>query len=464
LECAVFRPASIRMTARRLALGSEASYRYERGVDPTGMAFALDRAAALMAELSGATVCRGVCACTPKPFVSPVVRFRRSRAEAVLGIELTDDFCAWTLEALGCKLDRTDVADWKVSTPGWRYDLVREADLIEEVAIFKGVDNLGETLPAIPQTLDTFGLPESRHSFMMRVKHWAAGLGLNEAVNFSFVGNKDLDFLGLPAEGRVNIMNPLTAEQDVLRTELAPGLFQNVRQNISQGANGVRLFEVAEAFCLDDSSDTTVKEVRHLAFVLYGSRYDEAWAHADEDMDYVDLKGIVEKFFGFLHLPVPAFAMVEHPYLAPAVQMTLADGSVAGVIGRLKPAMADAYLARKAVWYADLDLDLLREASQGKYTHFQQLPTFPAVRRDITFIAPRSLHVDAVLAAVKGVKTSLLESAELIDVYEPKGGEERNITCRFTFRKADRTLQDGEVDKEREKLASGIVKALGVRI
>ena len=156
--------------------------------------------------------------------------------------------------------------------------------------------------------------------------------------------------------------------------------------------------------------------------------------------------------------------MAEHPYLAPAVQMTMADGSVAGVIGRLKPAMADAYLARKAVWYADLDLDLLREASQGKYTHFQQLPTFPAVRRDITFIAPRTLHVEAVLAAVKGVKTSLLESAELIDVYEPKGGEERNITCRFTFRKADRTLQDGEVDKEREKIASAVVKALGVRI
>ena len=116
---------------------------------------------------------------------------------------------------------------------------------------------LGETLPSIPQTLSSFGAPESRHAFMMRVKNWAAGLGLNEAVNYSFVGNKDLDFLGLPAEGRVNIMNPLTAEQDVLRTELAPGLFQNVRHNIAQGAAGVRLFEVAEAFTLDPSSDTT---------------------------------------------------------------------------------------------------------------------------------------------------------------------------------------------------------------
>lgn len=464
LECAVFRPSSIRMTARRLGLNSEASYRYERGVDPTGMAFALDRAAALMAELSGAQVCRGVCSCTPSPWVAPVVRFRRSRAEALLGVGLTDDFCAKTLESLGCTVDRSHGDEWSVKTPGWRYDLTREADLIEEVAIFKGVDNLGETLPAIPQTLESFGQPEGRHAFMMRVKHWASGLGLNEAVNYSFVGNRDLDFLGLPAEGRVNIMNPLTAEQDVLRTELAPGLFQNVRQNISQGATGIRLFEIAEAFRLDASSDTTVKEVRHLAIVLYGSRYDEAWAHDDADMDYVDLKGIVEKFFAFLHLPVPSFEMVEHPYLAPAVRMTMADGRVAGVMGRLKPAMADAYLARKAVWYADLDLDLLRVASQGLRTMFRPLPVFPAVRRDITFIAPRSLHADAVLAAVRGVRTSLLESAGIIDIYEPKNGEERNITCRLTFRKADRTLQDGEVDKEREKIASAVVRELGVRV
>ena len=172
----------------------------------------------------------------------------------------------------------------------------------------------------------------------------------------------------------------------------------------------------------------------------------------------------MEKLFAFLHLPVPSFAMVEHPYLAPAVRMTMEDGAVAGVMGRLKPSLADAYLARKAVWYADLDLDLLRAASQGRKTQFQALPVFPAVRRDITFIAPRSMHVDAVLAAVRGAKTNLMESVELLDVYEPKGGEERNITCRITFRKADRTLQDGEVDKEREKIASFVVKSLGVRI
>lgn len=465
LECALFRPQSIRVTARRLGLNSEASYRYERGVDPTGMAFALDRASCLMAELSGAEVCRGVCGATPRPWQAPVVPFRKSRAQDLLGVDLSDDFCAETLEKLGCTVQRDHGEPWSVTIPGWRYDLSREADLIEEVAIFKGVDNLGETLPSIPHSLSSFGKAEGRHAFMMRVKHWAAGFGLNEAVNYSFVGNKDLDFLGLPAQGRVNILNPLTAEQDVLRTELAPGLFQNVRQNIAQGAFGIRLFEVAEVFCQDAQSETTVREVRHLAMVLYGSRYDEAWAHNDEDLDYADLKGIVEKLFTFLHLPLPSFALAEqHPYLAPAVRMTMQDGSMAGVIGRLKPDLAGAYLARKAVWYTELNLDLLREASQRVQIKFRPLPVYPAIRRDITFIVPRSMHAEAVLSAVKGAKTSFMESVELLDVYEPAGGEERNITCRITFRKADRTLQDSEADKEREKIASFVAKSLGVRV
>ncbi|MBP3730408.1 MAG: phenylalanine--tRNA ligase subunit beta [Mailhella sp.] len=464
LECAVFRPSSIRLTARRLGLNSEASYRYERGVDPTGMAFALDRAAALMAELSGASVCRGICKCTPRPWKPVPVRFRRSRAEALLGVPLTDEFCLKTLESLGCTVQCGD-AEWTVCAPGWRYDLTREADLIEEIAIFKGVDRLGETLPSIPHNLESFGAPESRHAFMMRVKHWAAGLGLNEAVNYSFVGTADLDFLGLPEDGRVRIMNPLTAEQDVLRTELAPGLFQDVRRNLAQSAPGVRLFEIAECFTQDVSSDTTVREVRHMAMVLTGTRFDEVWGHEQADMDYADIRGLVEKLFAWLHLDTPSFALADgHAYLAPAVRVSMADGTAAGIIGRLKPALADSYLAKKPVWYADVDLDLLRKASQDRRAAFKALPVFPAVRRDITFIAPLDMHAETLLSAVRGVKGQLLDSAELLYVYEPEGAGVRNVTCRLTFRREDRTLQDGEVDKEREKIAAAVVRQLGVTV
>lgn len=492
LECAVFRPASVRRTARRLGLSSEASYRYERGVDQTGMDFARERATALMAELSGATVRAGVCRCEPKPWRATSIGFRRARAEDLLGVPLDPDFCADTLSALGCDVRRGnpnkrapggaaggtgDGADmWSVRAPGWRYDLTREADLIEEVARFKGVDSLPATLPAIAQTLKRFGLPESRHGFLMRVKKWAAGLGLNEAINYSFVGNKDLDHLRLPGEGRVNILNPLSADQDVLRTCLAPGLLQDLRVNIAQGAAGVRLFEIAEAFHQDPASETTVAENRRLGLLLYGARFDSAWPQPDEDQDYTDLKGLVEHFFlHFLHLPAPRFEVLdEHPYLAPAVSLVaVAPGgsgggeSPAGVLGRVKPDLADAYHARKAVWLADLDLDLLQSLTARVSQTFRALPVYPPVRRDITVIAPLAVRVAAVrdaLEAAGGGRRSLLESVELRDLYVPDGAEERRLTFRLTFRHADRTLQDAEVDREREKMAAALVRALPVRI
>lgn len=124
-------------------------------------------------------------------------------------MELDDAFCVNTLKALGCGVEQTGESEWKVSAPGWRYDLSREADLIEEAARFRGVDSMPATLPAVRPCLEHFGRPEGRHDFMMRVKRWAAGMGLNEAVNYSFVGNRDLDHLHLPQEGRVTIMNPL---------------------------------------------------------------------------------------------------------------------------------------------------------------------------------------------------------------------------------------------------------------
>lgn len=470
IECALFKPQIVRRTSRRLGLSSESSYRYERGVDQTGMAFALDRAAALMAELSGGRVLKGVCRSEPKPYVAPVIRFRRRKAEDLLGVELDDAFCADTLKALGCGVEKTGEGEWRVSAPGWRYDLSREADLIEEAARFKGVDSMPATLPAVRPCLESFGLPEGKHCFMMRVKHWAAGMGLNEAVNYSFVGNRDLDHLRLPREGRVDIMNPLTAEQDVLRTELAPGLLQDVRHNIAQGAAGLRLFEVAESFHKDAQSETGVCECRRLGFVLYGSRYDSAWPHADADVDYTDLKGIVEHFVrDFLHLSDPAYdVQPDHPYLAPAVRV-MVEGREAGVMGRVRTDMADAYHARKDVWLADLDLDLLRRLAAGVRRSFHALPVFPPVRRDVTVRAKTGVKVEDVLTCVRvagrGSKNPILEGVELIDLYEPKGADgERNLTFRLTFRHADRTLQDAEVDKEREKIVSALVQALAVEI
>lgn len=465
LESATFRPASIRKTARRLGLSSEASFRFERGVDQNISTWAMDRAAAMMAELSGGMVCRGVCRKEAGPWKAPVMTFHPDRCNRLLGVETSPEFQRNVLEGMGCAIDSSAADAWQVTAPSWRQDFSREADLVEEVARVYGMDRIPPALPAVTASLDRAGQPESQFSFWSRIKRWGRGLGLNEAVNYSFVGHSDLDFLHLPAAERISIMNPLSAEQDALRTELMPGLLQNVRHNIAHGATGLRLFELAHVFKADAHSETTAREEGRLGVLLYGDRFDGGWPQVEADADYSDLKGIVENLLLFLHLDSATWTLEEeHPFLKPCVTLHV-QGRDCGVLGRIQPALADAFHARKDVWAAELDLDTLRVLHDAASMQFASLPVFPPVRRDITVGVPEDLHVERILSFVRGLKQPLLEDIRLIDLFAPEeDGAERRLTFRLTFRHADRTLKDTEVDKEREKIARILTEKLGVRL
>lgn len=472
LESAIFRPASIRKTARRLALSSEASYRFERGVDQQNNTWAMNRAAALMAELSGGTVRPGVCFAEPRPYQKRVIAFQPHKADSLLGLALSPEFDRDCFERLGCVVDKVEKNPakgeaWSVTAPSWRHDLSREADLIEELGRIYGLDRIEPELPPIVRRLDATGQPESRFAFCSRLKHWGMGLGLNEVVNYSFVGHKDLDHLGLPKDVRISIMNPLSAEQDVLRTELVPGLLHNVRHNLAQGATGLRLFEIANIFEADESSETSARESAHIALLMYGDRFDGAWPHSSVDVDYTDIKGLVEHLLTFLHVGALYCEQVQgHSFLSPCVRLRL-YGSVAGpigVMGRVRPDIADAYHARKDVWFAELDADVLQSLHSASRVQFRTLPVFPPVRRDMTVMAGLGIHVDTVLHHVRGLKLPTLQEIVLVDLFEPEHSQGRNMTFRLTFRHADRTLKDAEVDKERNRIADSLEQHLGVRL
>lgn len=478
VESAVFRPASIRRTARRLGLSSEASYRFERGVDQIGSVRAMNRAVSLMAQLSGCVIRCGASTNEGHPWVAPKPHFRVHRAADLLGMPVDADFCRDTFVRLGCQVEEKEPEDWIVSTPSWRQDLPREADLIEEVARVRGMDTLPETLPAISRPLSAFGQPESRFDFLAKIREWGSGLGLNEAENYSFVGQKDLDRLHLPKEERIAILNPLTEDQNVLRTELAPGLLNNVRHNIAHDNTGLRLFEVANVFKADPKSETTAHEEGRLGIVLYGSVFDSDWLRPVEDAGYADLRGVIENCTTFFHLPKPNFAPLEEndplavrtAYLAPRIKISLpsdsGDPEVIGIMGRVRPEIADSFHAdRKAIWLAELNVEILAVRHRNAKLSFVPLPVFPAVRRDITVMAPTNLSVTAILTAIQNMHLNTLEDVELIDLYEPESEKsERNLTFRLTFRKKDRTLKGSEVDKEREKVAQSLIKTLGVRV
>ncbi len=467
LESAVFKPASIRKTARRLGLHSEASYRFERGVDQEGNTFAMNRAAYLMQKYCFATVRKGVCVAEPRPFKAAQMIFRLARANDLLGLSIAQGldatFCEKVLKGLGCNVDTSSADAWQVIAPSWRHDMEREADLIEEVGRVYGLDNIEPVLPVVRHTLENAGKQVSVFDFWSMLKNWGRGLGLNEAINYSFVGHKDLDFLHLPQENRVSIANPLSAEQDVLRTALAPGLLMTLRNNLAQGATGLRIFELAHIFNADASSETTVREEGRLGLMLYGQRFDGTWPQVDADADFSDMKGLVEHLFTSLHLGNASYALEEgHGYFMPAVKVTIGNEQL-GTLGRVRREMAESFHAKKDVWLAEIDLQKLRALVDKAGITFNALPHFPPVRRDINVMTDGTVSIDAIKDCVAKLKIALLENLQVIDIFEPSDVE-RNITFRLTLRHTQRTLKDSEADKEREKIAKALMDQLNVRI
>lgn len=463
LECAIFRPGSIRKTARRLSLPSEASYRFERGVDQVGSVYAMHRAVGLMLETAGGVCLPGEASAEPKPFTARGIAFRPARASLLLGVAMPEDFCRKTLTALGCHLTDTDPTGvMAVTPPPYRLDLEREADLIEEVGRVYGLDRIAPKLPRVSKSLDD-AAPETEFAFWARLRAYCVGAGLREAVNYSFVGHGDLDLLCLDAACRVPVANPLSEDQNVMRPMLAPGLLGSVRHNLAQGNANMRLFEVARIFTADAEAESTAREAGRLGIALHGARHPEGWPWPkDETADYADVKGIVEGLLRHFHLPEADYARGEGlSWLAPQVEVTL-DGVRLGVIGQVAPDTADAFHARSALWIAELDIDALRRLVDARKPGFTPLPGFPPVRRDITLAAPAGVTVGAVLAAIREAKAPIFEDVLLLDAYTPEEGGDKRLTFRITYRHAEKTLKDKEVDKVHEALAQAVLAKLPV--
>lgn len=465
LEAAAFRPGTIRKTARRLALPSDASYRFERGVDQQLNRFCIDRAAQLMAETSGGTVVSGCVTNEPKPWQDRSHGYRHDRCMKLLGLDLEPEFAKKVFTLEGCTVDDSNADNWTVDTPSHRLDLEREVDLYEEVGRVFGLDRIPAVLPKVAKSLDMAEEGQSVYGFIRNIKTWGAGVGLKEAINYSFVGDDDLDRLGLPAEGRVHIANPLSEDQNVMRTVLAPGLLNTLKNNLAKGNNHVRIFEVAKQFLADSESETETREHVRLGMLVYGPRHAAEWPQGYDEADYLDIKGHVEHLIqDHLKLEEPSFSLVtEHPYLAPCVEVKLGDISI-GVMGQVKEEMADYYHARKEVWLADLDLDTLRDIVNGFAIKFVNLPTFPPSRRDVTVIGPSTIHAQAIRDVIANAGVSILESVELVAEYVPAGQDkERNLSFRLTYRDPNKTLKDKQVDKEHKKVLEALEKELPIR-
>lgn len=438
LESAHFDPGTVRRTSKALGLMTEASYRYERFVDPALAPVALERACHLLAEWAGGEVVLGRIDLYPQPLQETVIALRPHRTNAILGTQLDEATIAGSLRRLGLAVD-TSAEPLSVTVPTFRPDLVQEIDLIEEVGRMIGYDTLPETLP--PARGEGGGdAPMGQLTAQLRTL--LIGFGVSEALTHSLAAPSAFDDPRL-AGRRVTIRQALSAELSGLRRSLVPNLLDTLARNARQRQADIRLFEVGKVFELGDKPGK-YDEPRRVAAVLTGP-----------NIDFFTTKGLVEALASALHLPPITFAADERPQMHPGRSASVAvAGQPLGFVAEVDPDAVQGHLdvptatGRVAVFELDADLLLVHADPALRYT---PLPRFPAISRDLAVVvdlaAPYGLLEST---AREAVSAELTESITLQSIYtgERVAEGKKSIALRLTFRAANRTLTDAEVDAQ----------------
>ncbi len=463
IESAYFTPTNIRRTSKGLGLRSESSYRFERGCDIGIADYASQRAAQLILQTAGGNLAPGVVDAHPKAIVPKQITLRFAKTDELLGIAIAPEQQCKFLTSLGLieSANRTPQST-TFSVPTFRVDLKREVDLIEEIARLVGVDKIPSTAPRGAVGSHPF---DAVYDQIADVRRLLSGLGLNEAQGQTLIGDAAAK-LTVPAETLVMLENPLSSDMNALRPSLLPGLLDSLRHNVSRKNYDVALFEIGRVFV---HANGQAKEERRVAIALTGLRAPAFWSGDDRDakFDAMDLKGLVEDLLEHFGLRGIQFGKRSEPsaLFLESAGITLGGKLPLGELGQLLPTLAKKYDLRDAVFLAELRLDELF-ARRNATKSFKPLPQFPASRRDVAMLVPEATTHDAVLATVKQAKPANLESVELFDVFRGKNVPEgqKSLAYAFTYRAADKTLTDNDVNAAHAKVIEALKQKLNAAI
>lgn len=458
LEAAAFNPTVIRKTARRIGLHSEASQRFERGVDPEGAERASRRAAQLFCQVAGGVLAQGSVDAYPGPPVKRTIRLRPARASALCGFPIDRPVAREALERLGLDVRDGAGGDLEVDSPSFRVDIAREVDLIEEVLRIHGYDKVPSTLPAMKQApVDS---PAQSRTIARRAM---LGSGYSEAITFGFTSPARIEALRLPASDRrsrpLALANPMSVEQSVMRTSLLCNLLGAVARNLKHGVADIALFEVGSVF-LPTQPGQLPDEPTGIAAVLCGHR--AAQMGQGPEVDFFDLKGAAEELLGQLDLPDVRFVAdgelpTFHPGLAARIEC---QGRVLGYIGEVHPEVRAAFDIGQRCYAFDIDLGAVAEPGPRQ---MRQVPKFPAVTRDVSLFVPEATPAGRVGDLIDEAADPWIEGVAVLEEYRdpahvPAG--QKGLLWSITYRSHEKTLTDREVDDRHEALVADLVEKL----
>ncbi len=462
LESAYFDPSSIRKTSKLLTLNTDATHRFERGVDPKGTVNALNRAAKLLAEVAGGTVKSGLIDNHPKPVDVPNIRLSVAKTNRLLGLSVDAEKIKGYLTSVEFSVDILDEDSLSVTPPPYRVDVTIPEDLMEEVARLEGYNNIPVTYPMIPAIAVP---PVKQRSTRALIRETLTGFGFTEAINYSFIAEDACDRLCLAEEDNrrnmVRLLNPLSEDQAVMRTSVIPGLLATMRGNIAMQERNLRFFEVGKTFI--DTGKEQPLETEMLTGLWTGTRGDAHWGAKETEVDFFDLKGVVEALFSALLIKDTAFTLMEAglcPYVKNGHAAVISvSGKEVGLVGEIAPKVLKNFDLKQKGFIFEIDLDALLPLLTGVKAA-QAIPKFPAITRDITIICDKSIPAHDILWAITDTKEVLVESAELFDVYDGKPIPEgkRSVSARITYRSATKTLKDKKVNGIHNKITEMLLK------
>ncbi|WDP91443.1 MAG: phenylalanine--tRNA ligase subunit beta [Desulfobacter sp.] len=468
VESAYFNPVSVRRTAKRTGIGTDASHRFERGVDPEGTLFAMKRAVALMAELCDAEIAEGTIDEHPLKSEPVVIDLKAEALNVRLGTDFSAQQIAEILESVEFKVEADGQGRLKVLVPSFRVDVARPEDLSEEVARLWGYNNIETSYPPVPARGKVLN---PRLLLRDKIRRAMTGFSFYEAINYNFIHADSRQRLGFgeddPRQAAVEILNPISEQMSVLRTSLVPGLLETMKRNLAQQTETLKVFEVGKAF-FDKGKGEQPREVEMVCGLMTGNRTGQTWYSKVESMDFFDLKGVVQGLLDELFITGVRYEKIQDdscPYFEAGYgAAAVKDGRLLCTLGKVDAAVLKAYGLKQDAYVFDMDMDAI-QAAMPEAIQAEPLPRFPAISRDMTFIVDAAVEVGAVLENIAEFsrKQALIEDYFLFDVFEGEsiGAGKKSLSFRVVYRSASKTLTEKNIKKIHTNLSKRILDDFG---
>ncbi|MEW6701784.1 MAG: phenylalanine--tRNA ligase subunit beta [Bacteroidota bacterium] len=447
IESAFFNPSSIRKTAKRLGLLTDASYRFERGTDPNITKWAAQRAAQLIQEIAGGNIAKGEIDAYPNPIEPIICILRFSRVDKILGYHIESTEVEKILSRLGFGVKEKSNDKLTVVIPSWRHDIEREIDLIEEVARIYGYNKIPE-VSKISVTLEE----KVDHSvFNGRVRELMNSLGFYEIITNSLLSENIAHNFGIP----ISVINPQSSEMSHLRPSLLPGMLTTISNNLKVNEKDLLLFEIGNVF--EKKSEGEIKsfddfkESEHLLFTITGNYLRGEWYDKERAFDVFDIKGIAESFLEKL---LPGISLQTKYYIQPSgfVEYSfefLAGGQTIGYGGKLKKEICVRFDANQEIFAFQTDLEVLKRISLPAKS-FNELLKFPKVYRDCAFVVDKTIASVQVADIIKEASSNLLHNIKLFDIFQSEslGKNKKSLAFQLEYFNTNKTLTEEEVEKD----------------